>query len=307
MPKPKPQSAPPTSAPKKEVISPAQTTPASALSTHSHVGFIIGIVVAAVLALGVSVLAYMTYSKGNATFARLTEVQTQNTALSSQITQLQSDLDNRPEPIPYFYASPTELPRELEQGALHAVDPHTGEDTVLINFPDGMYYEVLAQPRRGWNGKVFLKQIQQAPNLSVYSFDIESGTELVALDLNSELPTSSAAIALSPDETTLAAIYDNPQDPESYELGQVVRNVVFWNLLTGERYAPEIGDDFYFAEAYDGPAGATGFDVRWTSDTCIQTAIFTQNLTEAGDPIYPRAQFGYGNYCNSSQTEEPTL
>ncbi len=249
----------------------------------------------------------MTYSKGNATFARLNEVQSQNTALSSQIGQLQTELDNKPDAIPYFYTTPTELPRELEQGALHAVDPFTGEDTVIINFPDGQYYEVLAQPRRDWDGRVFLKLIQQAPNLSVYSFDIDTGTELIALDMNANLPASSAAVALSPDETTLAAIYDNPQDPESIELGQVVRNVVFWNLLTGERYAPEIGDDFFFAEAYDGPSGATGFDIRWTSDACIQTAIFTQNLTEAGDPIYPRSQFGYGDYCNSSPTEEPSL
>jgi hypothetical protein len=307
MPKPKPQATPAPSAPQKEVITPEQTTPASALSTHSHIGFIVAIVVAAVLAIGVSVLAYMTYSKGNTTFSRLIEVQNQNTSLSTQIGQLQQDLDNAPEPVPYFYTSPTELPRELEQGALHSVDPITGEDTIIVNFPEGQYYEVLAQPRRDWDGRIFLKKIMQAPNLAVFSLNVNSGTELVAIDINEDLPVLSSAVKISPDETTLAAVYDNPQDPESIEFGQVVRNVVFWNLLTGDRYAPEIGDDFFFAEAYDGPAGATGIDVRWISDTCIQAAIFTQDYTEAGDAIYPRPQFGYGNYCDTPLIEKPTL
>lgn len=251
------------------------------------------------MAIVVSVLAYLANVQKNQSLDRLAELEGQSAALADQASQLQAELNARGEPVPYFYTTPTEKPFAMAgAGALHAVDPVTGEDRIVATFPEGEYYQLYAHPRRGWDGRIFLSRVlSDAPSLELYAFNVENGTAFERVSFNDDLPFMRQAVALSPDQTTLVAVYDNSNDPASMRSADGARKYVAFNLLTGEREEQAIGADYYFASAYDDASGAVGLNVSFETDTCAQATLYRQDVAVTGEPVFPRRVLGVGGFC----------
>lgn len=270
--------------------------------SHSHVWYIVAIIVAAVLALTAFGFTYVAWRQGSSLEKRLSDAKTQNAQLATDAASLQDALTSAPKPMPYYYTTPTNFPPS-GPSALHAVATD-GTDTIVATFPDEQFFQVYAQPKRGFDGRIFLKQLfldSDLPSLRLFAFDTESGDTMTPVTL--ELPFMKQAIFLSPDETTLLALYDNPNDPESIRMGQAVPNLTFWNLLTGASYSPEIAEGARFSEAID-MSGAGGFQAQWVTDRCARAVAYVKKLNEDGSEIFPRAYASYDTYCVPSTWPE---
>lgn len=284
----------------KQVITPAQTL--GGPMSHSHVWYIVAIIVAAVLALAAFGYSSILARKESALAERLANAQTQNAQLATDAASLQDALVSAPKPVPYYYTTPTDFPPS-GPSALHAIAAD-GTDTIVATFPDEQFFQVYAEPKRGYDGRIFLKQLfldSDVPSLRLFAFDTESGDTMTPITL--ELPFMRQAIFLSPDETTLLALYDNPNDPESIRMGQTVPNLTFWNLLSGESYSPEIPEGARFSDAID-MGGAGGFQAQWVTDRCARAVAYVKKLNEDGFETFPRAYASYDTYCVPSTWPE---
>lgn len=280
---------PTQSPPPKDVIPPP---PKSASPLHKHTGFIVAIVITSILLVIAAILAYLSWNQGLKVALENVQLQENNQVLQGQNTELQADLDEalaQPGPIPYYYTT-AEDPF-ISNTELHAVDPITGEDTVVFSVEG--YYQVFAQPARNWDGRIFLNKFIEGdfPGYDLYSFDTATGQELVPVSFMSDLPFLRTAMAVSPDGQWIAAAYDNPNDPGSSE-SDVRQQFIFWNLVTGEQVIADTlqaGNQF-FSSSYSGFGGAEGLNVFWSDHNCARVAVYT--TTEAG-----RTSTGSREYC----------
>lgn len=174
------------------------------------------------------------------------------------------------------------LTNSLDTGTtLYVRNTETGEETT---FEDTEYfYDIYAIPQENFDGRVFLYRGASvesqgggtdAISAPLFSIDINTVAELTAVAFENELPfVDIEAVQLSPNQTYIAALYDNIYDPELIQ-----KHVVFYDLLTGEMTsAGTIAENEYFSE-YNGSntfGGSDGYDFSWKNDSCIHTHIYT--------------------------------
>ena len=236
---------------------------------HKHTGFIIAITITAILLVIAAVLAYLTWSRGADLATRLSEMRTDNVELANQVDELTTELATKSAGVPFFYQSP--LSGFTDE--IRVVDSETGEDTLLYTNPsDVSGIKIYAVPKIGYNGHVFIQTLidgdAPSPILSVLS--VETG-EAQALGL--DLPVT-PAISLSPDQTRIAAAYDNPDfDPAGYE-----KQIVLWDLRNSQPFVLDTIADDEFLAGDRGPnvfAGADGFGLNWTSPSCVDVNVYS--------------------------------
>ncbi|OGL71452.1 hypothetical protein A3B32_00350 [Candidatus Uhrbacteria bacterium RIFCSPLOWO2_01_FULL_53_9] len=252
----------------KQILTPEQT--GAAPLSHSHTTFMVAIIAAAIVAVAAFVLMYLSWRQGSSLQERLTQTQQQNAQLTSKAAELQEALDNTPEPIPFFYA-------RAESGTgthLVEVDPKTGDERTVFTLPESLGgFDALAVPRVGFDGRVFLTWIPTsydwlAPN--VYPFNVKTDSELIKASFSDDLPKDQQAVAISPDETMIAAVYSEGLNNDKFSDALVV-----WNLLTGEPTSlltidPSESFAGYEALIDDIPM-QSGFTLRWVSRDCVFT------------------------------------
>ena len=262
----------PTTMSDRKVITPSQTL--GGPMSHSHVVYIVAIIIAAVLALAAFGVTYMAWRQGSALEERLANTQAQNTKLATDTASLQDALETTPKPVPFYYAR-----MEQDSGThLIEVDPVSGVERTVFTLPeDAGSFSVFSIPRVGFDGRVFLMWIPTAfdwlaPN--IYPFNIATDSTLEKAPFSDSLPKDLEAIALSPDETLLATVYSEGLNEDAFQ-----DKLVVWNLLSGEATSLLSIDPSKSFARYeldvDGVPIQSGFSLRWTSRDCVFTNTHT--------------------------------
>ncbi len=263
-----------------------------------HTGYIVGIIVAAVLAVATSVIAYLFFVKTNAATVRVSELQKQSLVLSEQANALQQTLEQAPKAVPSYYTTPAIRPYVTPTSIL-AEDMRTGSKTTVATLPEGQHYDMYAQPQRGFDGRIFLRRVMldsDIPRLLLAEFNVESGTELTPIPFLEQLPFIASAVALSPNQRYLAAAYDNPNDPSS-SADAVSRRFVFWDLVSGKADERTANADYGFASNYGDFGGAGDFEVFWMNHQCAEVKTYRIAKDASGKEIFPRDTLGYTIFC----------
>jgi hypothetical protein len=109
--------------------------------------------------------------------------------------------------------------------------------------------------------------------LDLYNTD----SELELVEFVDELPFIASAIIVSPDQTKLAAAFDNEAlDPE----GSPQKSIVIWDLLTGDSSTVATVSETEFLAQETGPntfGGAQLFGVSWDSRSCVRYMVFVDD------------------------------
>ena len=199
--------------------------------------------------------------------SRISSLANELDAAASASEQAQLELEALKSRAPFFYA----LNDWAKGGSELHVITESGEDEVLFANASG-YIELFAVPQTRYDGRIFVTRLAgdtDNPSLPLEVLDVASGaSEPVAFV--DELPYRDA-VAASPDGTMLAAAYDSPADNLAAE-----RELVVWNLLTGERRSlVTLPEGEHFAGSIGGStfAGATDFSIRWLGLSCVQARI----------------------------------
>jgi len=167
---------------------------------------------------------------------------------------------------PAFYT--TSAPKSQ----LIMVDRETGAETVLYEVQAGGI-DIVAVPQVGYEGIIYLGARGEGdmPSLGLFAFDVAKKEE-ITLPVNTQLPLVKDAIAVSPDQTRLAAVYYNEAG-----INETSREIVVWDLKTGtKKVIGKIDPGQYFSR-FSGEntfAGADGYSVSWTNNNTVATEVF---------------------------------
>lgn len=163
----------------------------------------------------------------------------------------------------------------VEPTRVIAVDRATGEETVLVESPgEGYRYTLYAVPQLGYDGRIFLNWVIEGdnPGYDLHVLDTKTGKIARMEDLIKKLPfTSIWSTELSPDQTKLAAVYDNPSFDETS------KEIVVWDLLSGESTVlGKAAEDEYLVEnqSPNSFAGAGAARILWLNLDCFNVEIF---------------------------------
>ena len=253
---------------------------------HKHTGFIVAIVLTSLLLVGAAIMAYLSWDNGaklaneNQNLAEtIISFQTQNEQLQ---TTLEEEME-RPGPVPFYYTY-AEDPF-VSETELHAIDPITGEDTII--FSTEGYYTVITQPRVGWDGNILLDRIVEGdnPSYTPLLFNVKDGDELVPAPVADVLPFGRSSISISPDGRHDIALYDNVDDTE--------RSAAFIDLVTGQRNVfARMGENSNrrYARSYSDFAGLGQFTIQWESHDCVRVWTYVvgedESVTLDTTPLY---------------------
>jgi hypothetical protein len=267
----------------KKVISPPPMQSVGPM--HKHTGFIIAIVITVLLLIGSGVLAYITWSNGEALKSQITNL----TSNSQQIAQerdkingdLESalmDLENAPKPSPFFYTSyaATDVGEEVAT-TLHSLTSDGDVEIFTTSGPGSTTYSVYAMPRVGFDGRIWLDENADtdSPSIQLREFDTVLGTELTPAVFADFIPQPDAT-RLSPDETRIATVYSRDNSIRPDLAGQVV----VWNLLSGDMVSiGTLEANEHFSDLLD---GFEYFGVSWKDNNCVRSDVYSDSVPEEG-------------------------
>lgn len=270
--KPAPKKAAP---PKKRVIPPPPGN-GGAGPMHKHTGFIIAIVVTAVLLVIAAILAIISWSQGQGLRSHLNQREADIGILLDQSAELQEQFDEALQlaDAAHYYVIENEDPFEAPS-KLYAENPVTGERTLI--FETDRLLRIIAQPRRGAVNTILVDQLTEGdnPSYSPFLFDVIDGEELTPAPVFDVLPFGRSAVFLSPDEQYFAALYDSA--------GTLERELAFLDVVTGEKHSVlRLTEGEFFAERYTEFAGLGTVHARWVDHDCVQVWIYTAQHNDDG-------------------------
>lgn len=206
----------------------------------------------------------------------------------TRVAALESEKEKAPKPMPFFYTTGSFPTTELR-----TVDPQSGTDALLYR-KDGFTYRIYAVPRLKYDGRIFLLRLTEGDNPTAYpwEFNVETKEEPKLVSWAKQLPFVGSAQTVSPDGTKIAAAYDNKElDPA----GSTQKEIVVWNLLTGEKESiGQVAPDEYLASEVGGFAGASGFNLSWPDLKCVLAQVF-RDPTDQEKESYKRLNIFEGN------------
>ncbi|MFZ2682248.1 MAG: hypothetical protein WAZ14_04105 [Patescibacteria group bacterium] len=193
-------------------------------------------------------------------------------------------VDNQPvvavaSSLPPLVYSPYIAGRYPAGQQLIMIDRETGAETVLQEIVAGVI-GVVAVPQVGFDGRIFISVMGEGdnPGLGLSVLDLETpSASAVSVAFADKLPfVGREATKVSPDQTSLAALYYNPA------MNELSREVAVWNLLTGQREVlGKIADTEAFTPTLHGLGGSSGYELSWTSQDCVSAYVYT--LSSTGD------------------------
>ncbi|MFH1291862.1 MAG: hypothetical protein ABIH87_01560 [bacterium] len=192
---------------------------------------------------------------------------------------------------PLFYTKYVEDP--LWRGELRTVDPITLEESILYT-EKNYHLGILAIPTINFDGRIFISRHAADagdPSLVPLVMDFKDYLgkkypqpgdvpEPKPVSFADQLPFVGSSMAISPDQTRIAAAYDNPiNDPDTVEQ----KTIVTWDLLTGEKNeVGRVASDEYLAENVGSSmGGSSGYDIHWFDLDCINVSVFTDYPADA--------------------------
>jgi len=261
---------------------------------HSHTVFWIFLILSLVLVVVIAVFAFQTLQGKSEAEQRVTEATTELQTVQSELAMEMLNLEEAQDRVqevedsvpPFFYNRIDETDSEI-----HMVNRITGEDALVQISAEG-HWRIIAATELNYDGRIFVMDV---PIVSEgggypYVFNVNEGGSPTLLPFVNELPAVSTGdnTLISPDGEHLVAAYDNPEN------GDTEKNVVIWNMLTGE--SEEIGrvaQDEYLAE-FVGPGafgGANGFNMFWTSLECVRVNVYEDAEVAEGEEVPVRKEY----------------
>ncbi|NQV11835.1 hypothetical protein HQ524_00575 [Candidatus Uhrbacteria bacterium] len=269
---------------------------------HKHTGFIIAIAVTTLLLIASAVLAYITWSNGESLKndiiglnSNAQQIAQERDMVSTDLKKALEDLANAPKPAPFFYTT-AELTEDGDlTTTLHSLTTEGKADIFTTTGPFSTSYSVYATPRVGFDGRIWLDENSDtnSPGIALREFDTIAGTTLMPTLFSDFLPVPDA-IALSPDETRIAAAYSNENTARPDLAGQLVA----WDLLTGDMTSlgtlepSEHFGDTYFSEIWDSQIST--FNVQWESNDCAVSSVYADVAVEATETEAAKTVRQYG-------------
>lgn len=183
--------------------------PSGAAAVKSNVLPIVASALIGALVMGGGVYAWQS-QKARALETEATEARLAAQKAEAEAAALKADAEGAPEPMPFFYTKGIFPSTEL-----HAVDPLTR--TYEVIYKKELSFRLYAVPRLGYDGRIFLDRLFEGDDPTAYPlvFDVNTRKDPVPVSFTADLPFVGEAQAVSPDETRLAAAYDNPSnDPK---------------------------------------------------------------------------------------------
>lgn len=189
----------------------------------------------------------------------------------------------------YYYGDRSGTPSEL-----HAIDRVTGEGAVVYRNEETPLVELVAAPELGFDGRVFIHAaLGDSDNPYLNLQEVNTLTDgVIDVAWADELPTRDA-LAVSPDQTKIAAVYDNEM------LGDASREIVVYDVLTGERTViGQLTGNEHFARVFGENvfAGAYDYHFHWTDLRCVRASIYEDVLKEADGQTELRHK-EYRDFC----------
>jgi hypothetical protein len=239
-----------------------------------HDGFIMATGIVITLLLMFAMLAFITWSRDTAIDNNNDNLPTNNRILetrnmNSMAVQTQSAND-----VFYYFDS----------NKLHAISQ--AEDIIVWEGDsNGVLYSVYAQPRIGFDGRIFVRtsKLGDEPTLNLSVYDSKTGT---MSQLNDKIIFPYArATKLARNERYVAAIYDNPKN------GHKSRELKIIDLL--DETSVQIGvldETERFVISDIGQGGSHGQDLEWVSNNCVKAQIYESGAGSENTPT-ERRQF----------------
>ncbi|HJN85329.1 MAG TPA: hypothetical protein QF873_03370 [Patescibacteria group bacterium] len=237
----------------------------SAPATHSHTGFLVVIVLAVILLIVAGVMLFLSWISSAQLIVDNMNLEHENSTLETAKHELEEESQAA---IPFYYVN-----EASGEYTVRSIDADGGDELVYTNDTDEPILKMYAQPKVGFDGRIILEAQREgdSPSLALLDLDVTTGA-VKNLELSSELPHR-IATSLSPDETMIAAVYDNP------EFGHDSLELKVWNILDGgSQTLTTLEDNERFALAYDGLGGSYGQTLSWTSVDCVSVKIFEKQL-----------------------------
>ncbi|MEK7108409.1 MAG: hypothetical protein AAB898_01945, partial [Patescibacteria group bacterium] len=216
-----------------------------------------------------AVLAYLSWDNGLKLARENVQLLSAATQLQDQNNDLRAQMDASV-PIPFFYSQ--WLPESIHS-RIHRIDPITKVDTIIATIP-GRHLDVFAQPRVGYNGTIWLSEFplgdHDFASIQFHSFQVDGDGDATPVPFQANLPPNPTALALSPDETRIAAIYSDRQNPYADNA------VVVWDFATGQATRVDtLPDGSSFAPTYTPDLlMADGYRLWWSSNDCVMSPTY---------------------------------
>ena len=263
----------------------ASTTPeTSRQEIHSHASFLYPMAAAVVLLLVASVLAYTSWARGADLASMNLELESENSMLTTENAQLTHELAVAT--VPFFYTQP-----DANSSAYNLVEVNVqdGSEEIVYTSQDFSIMTIYAIPRVGFDGTIVLRIVPDGTEPIDAGFNLFNSKtkKLTPIPIGAELPFLDA-ITLSPDETHISAIYDNPN------MGETSRELKVWNLITGKEYIlDKLGDSERFALHDNVFGGSGGYNVKWLDRKCLTAQVFQAD----NNPNVPNAHMRFVEHC----------
>jgi hypothetical protein len=243
-----------------------------------------------ILFIVIAVIAGYFYSREVQAEARLMIADYQYEALEDDYTDLESiQLGDIP---PHFYV----VKDRSNITKLMMIHRDNGRERVIYanNLDGSDGFTLYAVPQDDYDGRVFIQRTSSTGELSGDIQEIDATTGKIRdADFADLFPSTRTASSLSPDQSHILFLYDNPIEDEWQKQAAIV------TLTTGEtEILGSLSSDEYYSK-FQGDniqGGASGFDVRWLSGECVSVGVF-EDASRNVDEGAPKALKEYQEYC----------